>query len=44
VRGPGPIDVHASTAAICGLLLGAGTYLLTGIARRARTNKRVRLT
>jgi membrane-bound serine protease (ClpP class) len=42
VRGPGTIDVHASTAAVCGLVLGAGTYLLTGIARRARTNKRVR--
>ncbi len=43
VRGPGSLDVHASTAGICGLILGAGTYLLTGIARRARTNKRVRL-
>ena len=44
VRGTGSLDVHASTAAVCGLVLGAGTYLLTGIARRARTNKRVRLT
>lgn len=44
VRGPGTLYVHASTAAVCGLVLGAATYLLTAIARRARTNKRVRLT
>jgi membrane-bound ClpP family serine protease len=44
VRGPGDLHVHALTAAICGLILGAGTSLLTRIARRARRNKRVRLT
>jgi membrane-bound ClpP family serine protease len=43
-RGPGDLRVHAITASICGLILGAGTSVLTAIARRARTNKRVRLT
>jgi membrane-bound serine protease (ClpP class) len=32
-------QVHAAVAAPCGLLLGMGTWLLTRIARRARTNK-----
>ena len=41
--GPGDLRVHAITASICGLILGAGTSVLTAIARRARTNKRVRL-
>ena len=31
--------VSASVAVICGLVLGAGTILLTRIARRARQNK-----
>jgi len=31
--------MHAAVAAPCGLLIGAGTTLLTGIARRARRNK-----
>ena len=44
VRGPAIFTVHTLTAATCGLILGAGTWLLTSIARRARTNKRVRLT
>jgi membrane-bound ClpP family serine protease len=41
VRGPAPRDVHALTAIGCGLLLGAGTSVLTRIARRARANKAV---
>jgi membrane-bound serine protease (ClpP class) len=32
-------QVHAAVAVPCGLLLGAGTSLLTRIARRARANK-----
>jgi membrane-bound serine protease (ClpP class) len=32
-------NVHAVIAVPCGLLLGAGTSLLTRIARRARVNK-----
>ena len=44
VRGPATFHVHALTAATCGLVLGAGTWLLTSIARHARTSKRVRLT
>jgi len=43
ISGPGDSRVHAITASICGLILGVGTSLLTAIARRARTNKRVRL-
>jgi membrane-bound serine protease (ClpP class) len=43
VRGPGTSRVHPLTAAACGLILGSASYLLTTIARRARTNKRVRL-
>jgi len=43
IDGPGDSRVHAVTASICGLILGIGTSLLTAIARRARTNKRVRL-
>lgn len=31
--------ISAWVAVICGLVLGAGTILLTGIARRARQNK-----
>jgi membrane-bound serine protease (ClpP class) len=34
---------HPATAIVCGLVLGAGTSVLTSIARRARVNKRVRL-
>jgi membrane-bound serine protease (ClpP class) len=44
VRGPATFQVHALTAATCGILLGVASFLLTSIARRARTNKRVRLT
>lgn len=36
--GAGP-HVHALTATACGLVLGAGTSLLTHLARRARANK-----
>lgn len=32
-------QVHAAVVAPCGVVLGAGTSLLTRIARRARTNK-----
>jgi membrane-bound ClpP family serine protease len=40
----GPVSqVHPATAIVCGLVLGAGTSVLTTIARRARANKRVRL-
>jgi membrane-bound serine protease (ClpP class) len=35
--------VHLPVAAACGVLLGAGTSLLTRIARRARINKGFRL-
>jgi membrane-bound serine protease (ClpP class) len=31
--------VHAVTAVGCGVVMGAGTSILTGIARRARANK-----
>ena len=31
--------VHPLVAIVCGTILGVGTYLLTRIARRARTNK-----
>ena len=37
-RGDSP-QVHALTATGCGLVLGAGTSLLTHLARRARANK-----
>ena len=37
-KGNGP-PVHALTAIGCGLVLGAGTSLLTHLARRARANK-----
>jgi membrane-bound serine protease (ClpP class) len=43
IPGPANSRVHPSTAILCGLILGAGTSVLTSIARRARTNKRVRL-
>lgn len=39
VRGPGGLRVHPVTAVGCGVVLGAGTSVLTRIARRARTNK-----
>jgi hypothetical protein len=42
-NGPGDVRVHAITASVCGLILGAGTSVLTAVAHRARTNKRVRL-
>jgi membrane-bound ClpP family serine protease len=35
---PGP-QISPITSVICGLILGAGTIVLTGIARRARRNK-----
>jgi membrane-bound serine protease (ClpP class) len=41
VLGPAPWHVHAATAVGCGLLLGAGSSVLTRIARRARANKAV---
>ena len=41
VLGPAQKQVHAATAIGCGLLLGAGTSVLTRIARRARANKAV---
>lgn len=34
-------SVHTFTAVSCGLVLGLFTFVFTGIARRARTNKRV---
>ena len=39
VAGPGRLHLHATTAGVCGVVLGAGTFVLTRIARRARTNK-----
>ncbi|MFP5234071.1 MAG: hypothetical protein ACLGQX_15825 [Acidobacteriota bacterium] len=39
VLAPAAEGVHTVTAAGCGLVLGAGTSLLTRIAHRARTNK-----
>jgi membrane-bound serine protease (ClpP class) len=39
VLGPVGVRVHTVTAVGCGLVLGAGTSILTRIARRARTNK-----
>ena len=39
VVGPDGMRVHAVTAVGCGLVIGAGTSILTGIARRARANK-----
>lgn len=35
----GPAGMHTLTAVACGVVLGAGTSILTRIARRARTNK-----
>jgi membrane-bound ClpP family serine protease len=35
---PGP-GISPGIAVVCGLILGAGTIVLTGIARRARQNK-----
>lgn len=32
---------HSLTALFCGLILGSGTSILTGIARRARASKRL---
>jgi membrane-bound serine protease (ClpP class) len=43
MHGPGDARVHVVTASVCGLSLGVVTSVLTVIARRARTNKRVRL-
>ena len=39
VEGPGALRIHTGTAVVCGVILGAGTSILTRIARRARTNK-----
>ncbi len=39
VLAPWADRIHTATAAGCGLTLGAGTSILTRIARRARTNK-----
>lgn len=39
VVGPGAMRVHMGTAVVCGVIVGAGTSILTRIARRARTNK-----
>jgi len=39
VQGAGSVRVHAAIAVPCGLVLGAGTSILTRIARRARLNK-----
>jgi membrane-bound serine protease (ClpP class) len=39
VAGPGALRIHTVTAVLCGVILGAGTSILTRIARRARTNK-----
>jgi membrane-bound serine protease (ClpP class) len=39
VLGPDGMRVHAVTAVGCGVVVGAGSSILTGIARRARTNK-----
>jgi membrane-bound serine protease (ClpP class) len=41
VSGPDGKHIHAVLAVICGLILGTGTSVLTRIARRARTNKRL---
>jgi membrane-bound serine protease (ClpP class) len=40
----GPSQIVLPLAVPCALILGLGTSLLTTIARRARANKRVRLT
>jgi membrane-bound serine protease (ClpP class) len=37
----GPAPIHSWVAVPCGILLGAGTSILTRIARRARANKAV---
>lgn len=39
----GPLLVQPAVAVVCGLAIGVPTSLLTHIARRARSNKRVRL-
>lgn len=36
---PSNLQVHGSVAVGCGVILGASTWILTRIARRARTNK-----
>lgn len=41
VTGPGHARIDARAAAPCGLVLGAASYALTRIARRARANKAV---
>jgi membrane-bound serine protease (ClpP class) len=41
VAGPDGKHIHAALAVVCGVILGAGTSVLTRIARRARTNKRI---
>jgi membrane-bound serine protease (ClpP class) len=43
VHGSGPLQVQPAVAVVCGLTIGVPTSLLTHIARRARSNKRVRL-
>lgn len=39
ILGTAQLRIHAVTAVACGTILGAGTSILTRIARRARTNK-----
>jgi membrane-bound ClpP family serine protease len=39
VPGPGEGRIHTVTAVVCGAVIGAGTSVLTRIARRARANK-----
>jgi membrane-bound serine protease (ClpP class) len=41
VAGPGFLRIHAPLAALCGVVLGAATSVLTRLARRARVNKAV---
>jgi membrane-bound serine protease (ClpP class) len=39
VLGHGELRIHTVTAVVCGVVIGAGTSVLTRIARRARVNK-----
>ena len=39
VEGPDALRIYTGTAVLCGVILGAGTSILTRIARRAHTNK-----
>lgn len=39
----GSLQVQTGVAALCALVIGVATTLLTRVARRARTNKRFRL-